>query len=490
MPRFSGIIKNHVEIISVSAAILLAYAFNEAANNISALILIISGIGLFIYCGRREKNLFSFSGLICAGFLGPLGLALLRLSAYQIPWLPATWLCFWLAPVCFLLGRKCAPGFLNWLDLRWPGRVLIERAERRPRLLFFFGLGVFALALITMLIKWQAGGFLPFFADRAGAYLEFMLGKGHSAPAGLSSMYLLPELYNLFLRRGPFALYQLWLAPSIMMIYGLKANRPMKVVCGAVGLAGVLITMLILSRDIYIMTMVCLTVTAYFCLSRKKLIAVLVLFAFTLAGYYVMSNARGLSNAQLKSIFEIGETKTSRPGRARTYVRKAKPDIAKNLPSVVVWSYSYFTCALDNFDYLVEVNDRFYYGLAQIRPLLVVLRMKETYYVSEAISNNPAYNISPAINIHSFLKEPYVDFGVPGVAFSLFFWGLVCGAVEAFFLRFRGRLSLLGCASLAHHLIFVSLINWAVNIGYLFPQGLLCILFFFIYDFKKGEKGE
>jgi hypothetical protein len=488
MFQVSKIIKNYIEIITVFASIVLAYIFNEAANNISAIILVTCGIGLYIHCCHKEKNLFSFSGLICAGFLCPMGLALFRLSAFQIPWLPATWLCFLLAPICFLIGLKCAPSFLNWADLRLHGQVLTERAERRPRLLFCFGICVFAVAMATMLIKWHAAGFLPLFADSTHSYIEFLFSEGHSAPAGISSMYLLPWLYNLFLANG-WPLMLIWLVPSIMVIYYIKADRPMKIVCGAICLFAVLVTMVVLSRELYMMTMVSLTVTTYFCLSRKKLISVLVLLAITCVGFNVMSNARNYSNDNLKAIFEIGKSSTSRQGRAQAYTRKARPDIAKNFPSIVVWAYTYFTCGFDNFDHLVEVSDRFYYGLSQLRPAIVVLRMKGTHDISGSVSQNPDYRIS-VITIYSFLKEPYLDFGIPGVAFSLFFWGLVFGTVEMFFLRFRGKLSLLCYAAFAHHLVFVSFVNWMLHTSYLFSLVLLCALFFFIYDFRKGKNGE
>jgi len=491
MSRFSETIKNHAEMITVLTAILLAYAFNEAANNVSALILIISGIGLYIYCACKENNLFSFSGLVCAGFLGPLGLSLFRLSACQIPWRPATWLCFLLAPICFLLGRKCAPDFLNWADRRLHGKVLTARAERRPRLLFFFGLGVFAAALATMLIKWRAAGYLPLFADRPGAYFEFMAGEGHSAPAAISSMmYPLPQLYNLFVRRGWLSLFQIWLVPSIMMLYGLKANRPMKAVCGAVGLMGIFVTMMLLFREIYLLTMFSLMVTTYFSVSRKKLISVLIILALTYVGFGIMSKSRGFSNEQLRARFEMGEMATSRQGRAQYITKKPRPDYVKSLPSTLLWVYGYYALALDNFDYLVEKNDRFYYGLAQGRPLLVILRMAETRDISTATALNPDLMVAPGHDAHSFLREPYLDFGLPGVAFSLFFWGLVFGAVEAFHLRFRGALSLLGCALFGYQLIFLSFVNFMNRTLYMSSFGLLCILFFFIYDFRKSEKGD
>lgn len=509
-------IKNNLEIIAVSVSTILAYLFNEVANVISALILIGCGISLFFYCYHKEKNLFSFSGLMCAGFLCPMGLALFRLSGYQITWQNNTWLCFWLAPSCFLFGRKYAPSLLAWVDQHLHGRVLIERPERRPRLLFVSGICVFAVAMATMLIKWHAAGFLPLFAGRYTAYVEYLTSEGYSAPASLSSIFLLSTLYNLFLANA-WLLYPLWLVPSIMVIYCLKVKLPMRVVCGSICLIGILITMVVLSRDLYIKTMVCLTVTTYFCMNRGKLIAVLILLTATLAGFYMMTNARITTNESLNRAFEINQESTSRKSKTESRLKitresaeggkasaergKASAErgstndsragvtvVNKNLPSIVVWIYGYFTCGYDNFDYLVEINDHLYYGLAQLRSLFIVLRMKDRHNdAMGAIAKTNDYNVIPTITVHTFLKEPYLDFGIPGVALSMFFWGLIFGAVESFYLRFKGKLSLLCYAAFAHHLIFICLVNWMLHTSYLFSIALLCVLFFLIYDFGKNK---
>ena len=93
------------EYISYCASSMLAFIFTRiGAEYVAGIVFLLEALFLYISNFRKSGNLVDLRGIFSLSWIGGEGIACLKLSRLSSPWETVTWLCFFLAYLCFMLG--------------------------------------------------------------------------------------------------------------------------------------------------------------------------------------------------------------------------------------------------------------------------------------------------------------------------------------------------------------------------------------------------
>lgn len=455
-------------------------------NILAAFVISIGALFGYVYMWFRKKNMFDFLGLMFLGFVLPMGIGNFRLAEYQDKWEVETWICFILAVFCYSIGYTLCKILFH----RKEEKKCISRNDWEIENLFKFGIVVFIFVVFAFCIKWWVAGSIPLFNwTDAHTYVRFLSGEGYLETLQ-EKMQELPYLYLIikFLHRFlTIFMFQGWLVSCALYGYCKKAapNRIKKIVSMLVIITCLVMPILIVVREIFMMQTVAFAVYAYIINNNKikKYLYVVALMFVTLIGFAFMSKSRGFSQADLETVFEMKQddkqnVDTQINNESEQPQEKAKEEVdTKHYPATLIWTYTYFTGSYDNFNHLTKTLDFKTYGLLQIRPILSAFNIKNLKDIDEKITLNPKYFVSPNINVFTFLMDAYVDFGVLGVACSMFIWGMLFFSISLFALDYQGVASEIVYGGIGHHISFMCFVPWMDHFSYLCSFGLLFIYY-------------
>lgn len=165
-----------------------------------------------------------------------------------------------------------------------------------------------------------------------------------------------------------------------------------------------------------------------------KAVAIIVLIV---AGFTVIGNVRSGSN-EMQRIFE------PRPGY-------------ENLPTSVMWVYSYLEFSLSNFNNLVSLtNGGVNYGASSVNYLLPSVISRK---ISLPNNFNQNYLVRPNFNVSTWFPEIYLDFGIMGVGISSVLLGLLGWVLYRNMLKSASVRDMLLYAVFVHNILMFFFIN-------------------------------
>lgn len=406
---------------------LLAFAISIAvypANYyVSALVLVLSGIGIYIgtVLLSPSRDWMNLNSIFSLTWLSTVGLACLRLAGYQKPWEGKTWACLALTYGIFhigvILGNKFGMNkveqFGNSIKNRIQNRVGFTLHEDR---LYWLCVIVSLVGFLCFCANVAIKGYIPFFCKNStSAYVDFYT-KFHVFAVAATMI-------------------------SGLCYYTLKTQKLSKIrkiilVCCII-YATFLFPILVVSRGTFITSALSLT-TVIFYLNKKKLCVLLACIIAMAAVYEGCSKARNYTEAQLQYFFKPNKitvhTNQNQDGQTQ--------QLTIALPGKVAFVYSYLTVGHDNLNEAVQKVTTYSHGIRQMAPFNVILRTR----FLEQKYKTPDYFVEPYLNTFNLVGDAYYDFGIFGVCVLMLIWSFAFGIIQAFYKKRQGPFSLMTLA--------------------------------------------
>lgn len=460
----------------VGTAALYASAFLSPVNHYAVGFLLMAfGMALWLYFALvdHERNWWDIRGVFSAVWLITIGLASLRLTNYQVPWERKTWYCVAVAYAMFILGSDIGIVYGSKLQrfVAEKGRNRFGKISfsfRRERL-FWICFVVTLIGVVCFGLNIAIRGYIPFFSNDNSAYVNFytkfyLFSVAATMISGLS--YYTLRTQSLSVWKKVF----LWFS----IIY-----------------STFLFPTLVVSRGTFLTSALSLT-TVIFYLHRKKFVS-LILCAVVIAGFYAVgTDARGYSESQLNEFFEPshigGENETNSTAEDGTIEDDSQNGF--RLSGSAAFVYSYLTVSHDNFNLAVQKVENYSYGIRQMEPFNVILRIKP---LAEAIDNCEYYLVRPHLTTVNIIGDAYYDFGMIGVAVLMLIWAFAFGMVQSYYLSGRGVFSLLTLGATMTPVTLCFFARWMSLFQTWMHWGLILLMFLAAYvqiTLGKGAGGS
>ena len=416
---------------------------------IAGFTLFASGIVMYFYfvffcC---EHNYLNIQAIFPTIWQCTIGLAVLRLTEYQVQWEAKTWVCLILAYAAYQVGICAGELWAGRLYMRpLPDRLRKSRCHIHNERLFWICLFVTLVGLTCFIINVFIRGYIPFLESRKNmnAYVEF------------------------YTRFQVFSTAEVCISP--LCYYCMKTQqlsfwkRAVLICC--ILYSTVLYPVFVVSRGAFMTSALMLTCAVFYLNKRKFwiLVACLIVTAGIYGGCTLL---RGYSNDQLNEFFEPSQVQVSIPANAAED-GSASPDVAVTAPPETdapspiddsiyseeapgvsasadepkqgedaeriftlspKWAfvYSYLTVSHDNLNEAVKNTDTYTHGIRQLEPFNVLLRCSK---LQDAIEAAPHYLVRGHLNTVNLIGDAYYDFGVAGVVIGMLLWSFLFSVVQ------------------------------------------------------------
>ncbi len=395
--------------------------------------LMLAAVYLYWHEYRRTGNLLHLRGLFSAFWVGGQGVACLKLSRLQTDWSPVTWLCFFLAFICFW----CSFGIISRAAAD-DGMRLGRRRERdfvRP--LYYSMIAVTAVSAAAFMFEAVYLGFVPLFLRGVPhAYSAFHVTGVHYLTV---SCVLVPSMAVVFFRQG-------------------GSRRPWRnALVVAMSVICLLIPILCVSRFqlIFAVATALFTYIAY--TGKVRLKTVLILAAAMLPLYVILTVARSHDIPYLNGIFEM-----------------------KNpaMPIFISQPYIYIANNYENFNCLVEALPAHTFGIRMLFPVWALTGMK--FFFPYLISF-PIYIDKEELTTLTLFYDAYYDFGVAGVAVFSCVLGGVAAWLDGRLGRMRNPMGFLFYAQFALYMVLSFFTTWFSNPTTWFYFAVMGLVGFYCY---------
>ena len=367
----------------------LCYFFPSLNVVISALVMLIA-IVYFGLAWKINRSPLSGKAVFVAIWIFSFGLALLRLHPLQEPWCQTTWLCIIGSLGGFLIGYD----FVSHIIVRRQKHKSYVQLEAIKQAVFpgaaevvvvLFGIAI----LIAFVADVLHSGYIPILSSDMSAYMEFGMQYVHYLTV-CSGIY--PALVT-----------------SIMLLHGgVRLKKSMLTLALITGL----IPALIVSRQLVMMELFLLAVSVLVATGAESRIRWWMLAAAVGAAilfWGVLSLFRNQSPAYLAEVFELRGS--------------------YNGFEASMWQlYLYIGFNFDNFDYMIQNISISSGGAATLFPIAVLCGLGGPVKDVLASVDMP-YKLA-TYNTFSIMKDPYIDWGLPGVIMYLVVIGVVSALIE------------------------------------------------------------
>lgn len=460
---------------------------NPINHYLSALLLVLCGVTLYFYIAfvPAKRNWWDIRAVFAAIWLTTIGLAALRLTGYQRPWESATWLILAAAYATFYIGATVG----LWLGCNFHDRVknrkILPFKKYTLRLqenrLFWICFGVTLFGIVCFAANVAIRGYIPYFSRSSDAYLGFytkfyIFCVAATMISGLSYYTLKTQKLSLWKK------IFLWFS----IVY-----------------STFLFPMLVVSRGVFLTAALALT-TAVFYLNKKRFL-LLVLCALVIVAFYMEgTKARGYSDAQLNAFFEPsiitmnGSTEStvgtdeSNPSDPTSPTEDGGDGIDSDvkhfqLSGTASFVYSYLTVSHDNFNEAVRLTQHYSYGIRQLTPFNVILRIDA---LDQAVSNCEYHLVRPHLNTVNLAGYAYYDFGAVGVAVLMLLWAIAFGMIQAFAQKSLGPFALMALGNTMTPVTLCCFAPWMSVFSNWMHWGFVLILFLIATITKKPNNSE
>ena len=442
----------------IGSLFIVSCAFINPINHyLSALLLIICGLISYFYIvlATTDRNWLDLRAVFSLVWLVTIGLANLRLLEYQEQWQGKTWVLLALAYGAFQIGILFgeAYGYKQLTRVLYSKRLMSWKNafSIHGNRIFPICVGVTLIGFIFFVANVVIRDYIPFFVPDQNAYAQFYTKFYLFAVAATS----ISGLCYYSLKTGQMKAWKI----AILYLCILYSTF--------------LFPILAVSRGTFLTSALILT-TVIFYLNNKRF-WILVLCVLVTGGVYAFSSAaRGYSDAQLDIFFEPAtiSTNSEQAVEEQAMAEQVQSDQVQSftLPSKVAFLYSYLTVSHDNFNEAVQNSTELSYGIRQFIPFNVILRLplpetEQTYLVREHL------------NTYNLIGDAYYDFHEVGVVISVFIWAFIFGAIQAWYLTYKGPFSLLALGNTVSAVALSFFAPWMSVFSHWMHWGTALLLF-------------
>lgn len=397
----------------------------------TAFALIFLAVILYFYCALlvADGNWMDVRAVFSGAWIGTIGLAALRLAGYQEPWLNKTWILVGLTYGIFIigatLGADCGKKYMTTLTQKVSGLHLGKlRLQFHENRLFWICVIATLIGLACFVINVMIRGYIPAFAAGDNAYLEFYT-KFHVfavAATGISGLcYYCIATQKLSILKKIILMLCIFYSTFVFPI-------------------------LAVSRGTFVTSALSLTVVVFY-VHRRKLLVLITCLAVILGVYYVSSQLRGYTDAQLVEWFE--PSVITRPGETEPTEDPTDPTDPdeeyqdENIPVFqlspkMAFLYGYLTVSHDNFNEAVQEMDFYTYGIRQFAPFNVIVRSGSIQQALEKFEETDQPLVRRHLNTVNLIGDFYYDFHGWGIVFCMLLWAFVFGVMQSCTDLFKG----------------------------------------------------
>lgn len=373
------------ELLFVSVIYILAIILYYKWNFIAGILLIICAFFVFVNNARWNKTIIDLSSLFLVSWLSTLGLSMLRLLKYQIPWTIDFFFITYLGIISMVLG-------LN-IGKRIKMKTLV--IKRSFRMSYMVVIIATLISIIMFILSYMQTGIIPLFSNKLTAYHD------HYTKFYLIQVGMLPSAGLAF-----------WVAKSFPL------KRHQKVLMYFIIIIQLIIfPLLYVNRGVFVIGILFnLPALYYFSKNRKRLIKIGVISFIILI--LIITTARNYSDDEVDFFFQ-----------PKTVTIK---DSDFKLSSNMAMIYGYLTISHDNFNYNQKRIASYSYGSRLLQPFEVIIG---TDLLKNLRAKNDLQNVSFGLNTHNLMGIIYYDFGLFGIISILFIYGMFFGIIERKFRR-------------------------------------------------------
>lgn len=417
---------------------------------------------LYIVLAVADRNWLDIRAVFHGAWMITIALSQLRLVDYQEVWLRKTWYLVTAAYVLFELGAtlgmqlgdRAAKKLYQRKDRFHIGRVYFRLQENR---LFWLCVGTTLVGLACFLINIRIKGFIPAFSESSSAYRDFYTKFHVFAVAAIS----ISGLCYYCIRTQKLS----WVRKLILWLCILYSTFVFPI--------------LVVSRGVFVVSAVSLTVAVFY-LGKRRFLTLVLCLAVILGVYVGTSALRNLTDSQLSTLFPSSEIVLD---NKKNDGLKDDGEIGEDhfedgeitsfaLSPKMAFLYSYLTVSHDNFNVAVRETVGYSYGARALAPFNVILRNE---WIADENENGEYHLVRPYLTTNNLIGEAYYDFHEWGVILFAIFWSVVFGMIQQFYLVWKGPFSLLFLGNTMVPVALCFFASWMGNFTHWMLWGVVLI---------------
>ena len=443
-----------------TAACVMSIVLGEAGLSApSGLCLMFAAAFLYLSEYQRTRSTLNLRGLLALGLIGGEGVARFRLSRLSTDWTMETWLSFYLFYLIFDLSAQLAEQVRaaraeeEKLAEMMDGKcghgctAVGEGIESDLRFFRYAILGLLGISWAAFFFEARRLGFVPLFTvDTPHAYSYFHV-KGIHYFTTLA--VLTPSVAMLYLS----ARRKQGLRPDVLALLGL--------------LLPVLLTILMVSRFQFMISVILAVFVALLSGRRYKLWQLLLLLVLMIAAYVFITIERAHSVEYLNGIFEMKDPST---------------------PIFITQPYMYIANNYDNFNVMTRELTMHAHGLRMLYPFVTLSGLK--FFVPSLAQGFPLFVTKEELTTVTMLYDAWYDFGLAGIVLFAVVLGLVSGAVAHAHRKDQNPFSALLYAQLAFYYLVSFFTTWFSNPATWFYLGVSFLLYLGYAGHTRKRRSE
>lgn len=334
----------------------------------------------------RKLDIFSPARLFILVWTFAIGITQLKLSTFQKTWTTYSWIMLMITLLSFLAGLFIVYVLNVDKNLKTikEMRILMSRQSIDKELLYKVLIISFTLYLVSYLISFLIMGFIPAFSPRpeirtqwTGVFAVGLITHGLPPILFFSSIYFLFE----------------------------KQSKSKRFVVFMIAFLTFFLNLLVLHRFDIVYWLIVFLAYLYYSTNKLKFSYLLLLLIFLVGIVYGISSFRA-SKFIANIIYHTSGMKFS--------VKYA----------IFTEPYMYFAMNVENFMHGVEKYTKYTLGYFTFNPLLSLIQLKHPLEEYMMIAKFP-HLITPNYNTYTMFFEWYRDYGIFGLAFLPFIWGII-----------------------------------------------------------------
>lgn len=443
-----------------TAAYVMSIVLGEAGLSApSGLCLMFAAAFLYLSEYQRTRSTLNLRGLLALGLIGGEGVARFRLSRLSTDWTMETWLSFYLFYLIFDLSAQLAEQVRaaraeeEKLAEMMDGKcghgctAVGEGIESDLRFFRYAILGLLGISWAAFFFEARRLGFVPLFTvDTPHAYSYFHVKGVHYFT---TLAVLTPSVTMLYLS----ARRKQGLRPDVLALLGL--------------LLPVLLTILMVSRFQFMISVILAVFVALLSGRRYKLWQLLLLLVLMIAAYVFITIERAHSVEYLNGIFEMKDPST---------------------PIFITQPYMYIANNYDNFNVMTRELTMHAHGLRMLYPFVTLSGLK--FFVPSLAQGFPLFVTKEELTTVTMLYDAWYDFGLAGIVLFAVVLGLVSGAVAHAHRKDQNPFSALLYAQLAFYYLVSFFTTWFSNPATWFYLGVSFLLYLGYAGYTRKRRSE
>lgn len=443
-----------------TAAYVMSIVLGEAGLSApSGLCMMFAAAFLYLSEYQRTRSTLNLRGLLALGLIGGEGVARFQLSRLSTDWTMETWLSFYLFYLIFDLSAQLAEQvrvaraeeekLAEMMDGKCGhGRTAVgEGIESDLRFFRYAILGLLGISWAAFFFEARRLGFVPLFTvDTPHAYSYFHVKGVHYFT---TLAVLTPSVAMLYLS----ARRKQGLRPDVLALLGL--------------LLPVLLTILMVSRFQFMISVILAVFVALLSGRRYKLWQLLLLLVLMIAAYVFITIERAHSVEYLNGIFEMKDPST---------------------PIFITQPYMYIANNYDNFNVMTRELTMHAHGLRMLYPFVTLSGLK--FFVPSLAQGFPLFVTKEELTTVTMLYDAWYDFGLAGIVLFAVVLGLVSGAVAHAHRKDQNPFSALLYAQLAFYYLVSFFTTWFSNPATWFYLGVSFLLYLGYAGYTRKRRSE